>query len=359
MFSPYYDAYQVLKPYAIDLDLEKYYDVYEISRTDMEDAELVGNLKPSGIEDADTLQDLKVGLQKLHVIRKLFLCTLLALSADGSKTDLQRWSAAVETMTGVSTMTAEMTSNIDKILGEEEGKLSHGSLKCQCLMREHLDFQTPLTPKVPLTPGRERMRSQMRQLGNLSQGIRGLQAKMRLLRDESDKALEQSEEVSESGTNLLAQYDSIGCDLKDLVQEWETGRATLASNLDRKDHKRSLSTISNVLPLSPTLSLGGVTAIEGSPQDGHHTMNGFSRSGRSRSSTTTSSSGEEVFEAVALPRQRSTLTREERIAKMKEDRVRQAMVKEKSHANTHMLKELETVIKLRPRRGTTGRLGSI
>jgi len=131
MFSPYYDACQVLKPYAIDLDLEKYYDVYEISRTDMEDAELVGNLKPSGIEDADTLQDLKVGLQKLHVIRKLFLCTLLALSADGSKTDFQRWSAAVETMTGVSTMTAEMTSNIDKILGEEEGKLSHGSLKCQ------------------------------------------------------------------------------------------------------------------------------------------------------------------------------------------------------------------------------------
>ncbi len=203
------------------------------------------------------------------------------------------------------------------------------------------------------------MRSQMRQLGNLSQGIRGLQAKMRLLRDESDKALERSEEVSESGANLLAQYDSIGGDLKALVQEWEMGRATLASNLDKKDHRRSLSTYSNVLPLSPTSSLGGVTAVEGSPQDALRAMNGLPKSGRSRSSTTTSSSGEEVFEAIALPRQRSTLTREERITKMKEDRVRQAMVKEKSHANTHMLKELETVIKLRPRGRTTGRLGSI
>lgn len=124
MLSPYYDAYQMLKPYAVDLDLEKYYDIYEISRTDREDAELVGIVKPSRIEDTHTLQDLKVGAQKLHMIRKLFLCTLLALSADGGKSDFQRWSAAVETMNNVSSMTAEMTSNIDRILGEEEGKLS-------------------------------------------------------------------------------------------------------------------------------------------------------------------------------------------------------------------------------------------
>ena len=182
---------------------------------------------------------------------------------------------------------------------------------------------------------------------------------MRLLRDESDKALERSGEVSESGTNLLAQYDSIGGDLKELMQEWEEGRAALAINLDKKDHRRSLSTTSNILPISPTSSLGGATAVEGSPHDALQALNGCSRTGRSRSSTTTSSSGEEVFEAMALPRQRSTLTREERIAKMKEDRMRQVVAKEKSNANTHMLKELETVIKLRPRGRTTGRLTSI
>lgn len=182
---------------------------------------------------------------------------------------------------------------------------------------------------------------------------------MRLLRDESDEALERSDEVPESSTNLLVQYDSIGADLKSLMQEWEVGRAALATNLEKKDHKRSLSSATNGPPASPTLSLSGATAVEGSPQDAPHAANGFSKPPRSRSSTMTSSSSEEIFEAVASPRQRSTLTREERIAKTKEDRVRQAIVKEKANANTHMLKELETVIKLRPRGRTTGRLGII
>lgn len=163
---------------------------------------------------------------------------------------------------------------------------------------------------------------------------------MRLLRDESDEALERSDEVPESSTNLLSQYDSIGADLKGLMQEWEEGRAALATNLEKKDHKRSLSSMSNALPASPTFSLSGATAVGGSPQDALQALNGFSKPPRSRSSTiTSSSSSEEVFEAVALPRQR--------IAKTKEDRARQTIVKEKANANTHMLKELETVIKLR------------
>ena len=202
------------------------------------------------------------------------------------------------------------------------------------------------------------MRSQMRQFGNLSRGIRGLQAKMRLLRDESNITLDHPDEVLESGTNVLAQYDSIGADLKGLMQEWEEGRAALALSLDKKEHMRSLSSASNMIPASPTSSLGGTTAVGGgSPQDALQALNGISKT-RSRSSTT-SSSGEEVFEAMALPRQRSTLTREERIAKMQEERMRQAIVKDKANANTHMLKELETVIRLRPRGRTTGRLTSI
>ena len=123
MFAPYYSAYENMKPLAVDLDLEKYYDIYEISRTDMEDAELVANVNISEIEDADTLQDLKVGLQKLQVIRKLFLCTLLALDADGSKSDFQRWSIATDNMNSVSSLTIKMICNIDEAMGDEEGKV--------------------------------------------------------------------------------------------------------------------------------------------------------------------------------------------------------------------------------------------
>ena len=182
---------------------------------------------------------------------------------------------------------------------------------------------------------------------------------MRLLRDESDEALERSDGLPKSSTNLLAQYDSIGADLKGLMQEWEEGRAALATNLEKKEHKRSLSSTSNLLLGSPLLCLSGTTAVGGSPRDALQALNGLSKPSRSRSSTTTSSSSEEIFEAVALPRQRTTLTREERIAKTNEERVRQTSVKEKVNANTHMLKELETVIKLRPRGRTTGRLGTI
>lgn len=122
MFSPYYRVYQSLKPFAATLDLDKYYDIYEISRTDLEDAELVANIEPAEIEDADTLQDLKVGLQKLHMLRKLVLCTLLAFEADGSKSDFRRWSIAVEMMSSITSLTARMISNIDAVMGEEEGK---------------------------------------------------------------------------------------------------------------------------------------------------------------------------------------------------------------------------------------------
>lgn len=114
--------YQSLKPFATTLDLDKYYDIYEISRTDLEDAELVANVEPAEIEDADTLQDLKLGLQKLHILRKLVLCTLLALDADGSKSDFRRWSIAVDMMSSITSLTARMILNIDEAMGEEEGK---------------------------------------------------------------------------------------------------------------------------------------------------------------------------------------------------------------------------------------------
>ena len=199
----------------------------------------------------------------------------------------------------------------------------------------------------------------MRRLGNLSQGIRGLQAKMRLLRDESDEALNLSDDFPKSSTNLVAQYYSIGADLKDLMQEWREGRAALATNLEKKDHRRSFSSTSYAHPASPTFSLSGTTAVGGSPEEALQALDELSKPSRSRSSTVTSSSSEEVFEAVALPRQRSALTREERIEKTKEERVRQTNEKQKANASTHMLKELETVIKLRPRGRTTGRLGIV
>ena len=189
-----------------------------------------------------------------------------------------------------------------------------------------------------------------------------MQAKLHVLRDESDKALNESEDVSELGTTLMVQYESIGIDLKSLMQEWEDGKAALASNIDRNE--RRISSMSGML--SPTTSLGGRTAVEeGTALDALRALNGEggarSRSSMDFSCNSSNDDAEEVFEAVALPRQRSALTREERIAKMKEDRGKRESMKDKRDANTHMLRELESVINMRPRTRTApgGRITSI
>ena len=362
MLSLYRQEHDILKDLTVNVDLERYYDLYEISQSEMQEADAV---IPPDIhdddDDMDTLKALKSGLQGLHLRRKLYLCSLLALHADGRRSDFPVWTAATESMISLASTTNRMASSIANTLSEEEGKSPPWCHWYELIMliMTLTAFPVPPTPRIPLTPGRERMRAQMRKLSSLSQGIRGLQAKMHLLRDESERVLDETNEISEFGANLLVQYDSIGSDLKILMQEWEEGRTALAASIDKNDHRTSLSSTGLLAPMSPTLSLGGLTAVGENSPDALKALNGFPRSSRSRSSTNTSSSGEEVFEAVALPPQRSLLTREERIAKMKEDRVRSALNKGKAATNTNMLKELETVIKLRPRGRTTGRMTSV
>lgn len=338
MIATYTEACETLRPLAAEVDFEKYCDIYEISQTDIQDAAEIMTGGETEEEDAESLMALKLGLQKLHLVRKLLLCNLLALDADGGKPDFSRWAVAIDSMQRLSSRSLDAAVSLDRILSEEDR------------------ITLPLTPKNPITPGRERMRAQMRKLGSLSQGIRGLQAKLHILREESDRTLKESDDVSELGSNLMAQYESIGADLKSLMHEWEDGKSALAVNIDKHERRISLSSAGMLMSRSSTPSLGGLTAVGGSPTDALKILNGEARSGSSMEAT---SSDEEVFEAIALPRQRSTLTREERMARMKEDRMRQAITREKADASTHMLKELETVIKLRPRGRTTGRLTSV
>ncbi|MCJ1283727.1 hypothetical protein MMC26_003058 [Xylographa opegraphella] len=343
LLLPYAESYRTMRPLANELDLEKYHDIYEITRSDIQEIKELALGNEIEVEDSENLKLLKIDLHKLHVARKLFLCSLLALSADDGKPDFPRWALATSKMQTLSAASASAAYSLSHILSEEER------------------FSTPPTPKLPLTPNHARVRAQLRKVGSLSHGIRALQAKMHILREESDHALStSSEDVSELGVSLLSQYDSIGADLKCLTQEWEDGRAALAINIDRNDRRiSSASTACLALSRSATPnSLGGLTAVGGSsPNDALKILNGDAKS-RS-SSVEATSSDEEVFEAIALPRQLSTLTREERLAKMREERVRQAMAREKAEASGGMLKELETVIKLRPRGRTTGRVGGM
>ena len=242
-----------------------------------------------------------------------------------------------------------------------------------------------------ITPSHERLRSQVRNFGSLSQGIRGLQAKMQILREESDKAMQAPEcDFTDFNCTLMAQYESIGEDLKDLMQSWEAGKTSIALNMERQERRMSLShgrshpsskRSSGVR--SPTLSLGGQTAVdEGSPTAALRALNGevlnaismhsgnlrvsrmstLAISSRPLSPTSSNdvsgnasrasldSSGpsdEEIFEAIAMPRKRMSMTREERMVKIQEDQARQKQFRERRETTASMLRELGSVINLR------------
>ncbi|KNG44609.1 proliferating cell nuclear antigen pcna [Stemphylium lycopersici] len=320
----------ILKPLIQEDDLEKYLDVYEISNPDLQEAAL--GYSASEFDDAETLKALRTFQYRLSTLRRVYLCSLLAMEADGGKPDFPRWSTVVDSMLNTASPVGQWSEKFNRVLAEEE------------------QFVLPSPAKVAPTPGREKIRNSVRKLSGLSSGIRGLQAKMQVLREETNKSLEDTEDVSELGHSLLAQYDSIGADLKSLVQAWEAGKNALALNIDRQE--RRISQASSGLR-SPVPSLGGLTAVdEGSPSDALRALNGdlLSPQQSAPSSDQGSASDDEVFEAIAIPKTRATMSREERMQKIQDDRIRQASLREQRDSNTNMLRELESVINMRPHR---------
>ncbi|KAM0437729.1 hypothetical protein ACHAPT_002094 [Fusarium lateritium] len=334
------DAYNqvctIVNGFAEQTDLEKYYDIYDITDFDMSDARR--GFSEDEFDDPESLRTLKILSARFFIVRKLFLCALLALDASGDANDLLRWTTAVESLLNLNASTSSASARLQTLLGEEQ------------------TFTSPPTPMHALTPGRERWRAQLRKLNSLSSGIRGLQAKLQLLREESDRTLNDSNDISELGPNLMAQFESIGVDLKDLMAAWEEGRAALALGIDRNEKR--LSSMSTLL--SPASSLSGLTTVE----EGGGTAEALKAlTGESPPSSDYAGSAEhdalEVFEAVARPRPRSMLTRGERIARVREEREQKAIARQHIDATRGMLRELETVINLRPRTRASAPAGRI
>lgn len=320
-------------------DLAKYFEVYDVNTQDVHEAS--GDDALTVLEDdPESLKSLRVLSYRAGVLRRVTLCALMALEADGGKPDFYRWRVATEAMQSMTDTLTPSAQRIRQILSEME---------------------TIQVPHTPVRSGhgatREKMRSQVRKISTLSSGIRGLQAKMQILREETSRSIEQQEDLTDLGPSLMAQYESIGTDLRELMQAWEAGKTSLQSNITRQE--RRISMASSGLR-SPVSSLGGLTAVEetGTPADALKALNGGIHSNRS-SLATTPSDEEQVFEALAVPRQRSTLTREERIIKMQEERDRQATLRAKRESNTNMLRELESVINLRPKKSGTSRIMSM
>jgi hypothetical protein len=329
------EACQTLRGLIDEDDSEKYLEVYDISPQDVREAS--GENALAVLEDdGESLKSLRVLSYRSGVLRRLTLCSLMALEADGGKPDFYRWRVTVDVMMALSKLVGNSAEKIRRMLNEMD------------------TLVVPQTPAKAGNPGaRDRMRCQVRKISMLSSGIRGLQAKMQILREETNRSIEQSEDLSDVGPSIIAQYDAIGADLKELMQAWETGKASLQSNITKQENRLSMASSGSGLR-SPLSSISGLTAVEelGTPEDALKVLNGDTHSNRS-SMVTTPSDEEQVFEAIAVPKQRSTLSREERIIKMQEERDRQAALRAKRESNTSMLRELESVINLRPKKAGT------
>lgn len=112
------------------MDLDKYYDIYDISDIDYSEAML--GFSETEFEDPETLRTLKILAARFHTTRKVFLCCLLALNADGGKSDFPRWSAALDEISAVSEITKESEGRLRQVLGEEESECYYRSLLNLC-----------------------------------------------------------------------------------------------------------------------------------------------------------------------------------------------------------------------------------
>ncbi len=116
----YTQACTTLKPLAEEMDLEKYYDIYDVSDADFADAML--GYTDKEFDDAESVRVLKIFAARFHAIRKIFLCCLMALDARGGRPDLSRWTTALDEIRAVAVITSAAEARLRQILNEEESK---------------------------------------------------------------------------------------------------------------------------------------------------------------------------------------------------------------------------------------------
>jgi hypothetical protein len=100
------------------MDLEKYYDIYDISDTDFSEA--MSGYSDGEFDDGESVRVLKILAARFHTTRKIFLCCLMALDAHGGKPDFFRWSTAIDEIHGAVAVTVEAEDRLRRILSEEE-----------------------------------------------------------------------------------------------------------------------------------------------------------------------------------------------------------------------------------------------
>lgn len=201
----------------------------------------------------------------------------------------------------------------------------------------------------------KRIHTELQLVATLSCQLRSTQAKLHLIRENARNALDASTLGEHVVEDLGVQYDGIGADLASLQDSWSSGRASLQMAAANAVPGRRIFSCpeSNI-----AAGMAGIDGMQRKARRGSEAQ---------RSDHHDAELEEEVavLEAIAVPRQRAGGTRQERIVRMHVERELEAARRTKRDADVHLVRELKSVIRLRPQsfagrssRGWTSPLGA-
>lgn len=345
LITLYVESHNALQSFVVQQDLQRYHDIYDISLVEYSEAIRIAN---ESTEDAKSaLKELRFALRLHAIARKVFLCDLLTLRMTHGWHRVRQWRSVLNIIREIEEETLSRQRIIATKLNDEEYGLEMEQKRMQGDTGSLID-----SPSSTVSPESQQYKLQMRRFEDVAHGIRALNAKIHVLREEVSglNAAKTDETVVLAALNK--HYESLGTDIRALSYDWERGRNAMLLSASSNFRGRSGS-LSPYSPISPSPSLGGLTVVDGGPADALRLLNGGDdRSSRSSDSTLYD---EEVFEAVVskpTPRKRMSMvagmTREEKIARLNEDRRKRATMQEQADTTTNMLRELQMVIKHRP-----------
>jgi len=342
LITLYVESHIVLQSFVVQQDLQRYHDIYDISLVEYSDAIKVAN--ESSAEGNLALRELRFALRLHAVARKVFLCDLLALRTSTGWRRVRQWRSVQLILREIEEETWSRQQTLSTRLQEEEFGL-------ECEQRQfRRDTNALETPTAESQAHSQQYRVQTRRFEDITHGIRALNAKVHVLREEISGLQSAKTDEAVVLAALSKHYETLGADIRALQYDWERGSKAMLLSVGTDQRSRPGS-LSPRTPMSPSPSLGGFTIVDGGPAEALRLLSGDDRSSRSSDGTLFD---EEVFEAMSkpMPRKRMSISggmsREEKIAKMNEERRKRATMQEKADSTTSMLRELQMVIKHRP-----------
>jgi hypothetical protein len=333
------EAHNAIQPFIRELESQSYHDIYDVSMQDYTDAVTFAN--SISMDAQDSLKELRF-LFRLHLMaRKVFFCDLLALHSGSTWYNICQWRGTLHLLQDFEAATSRGARDVRAaVVREEFGGTSQATaaLEADCVVETNPEL---------MTPQRRHTKAQIRRFDAVANSIRSLNAKVHLVREAMNSSSTNEDDPAFSMT-ITRGYETLGAEIRNALSEWEKGRNTMFLHMDADPERRSSRASSDIRsPASPSpSSLGGMTIVDGGPAEAFKLL-----SGDERASSDGGGLDEEVFEAVAMPRKRMSWTpmsREEKLSRLQQERIKRATVQEHAENTTNMLRELQMVIKHRP-----------